>query len=559
RASARLLKAVAGDGKRLWVVGDTRQSIYRFRGASSSNMAAFTSEYPDAKVDQLEVNYRSSKEVVDAFVSVAPRMGASEGMLPLRLTAHRGPSGGRPEIRLFDSPDDELAGIAAGIEELRAAGVPLREQAVLCRGNSRLNDVAAALEARGIPTLYLGSLFERDEIRDLLSLLSLVVDPFCDGLVRVGAMPRYALTLQDVHAASAFLRDRRLPALDGLRALADADATLSERGRAGLRRLVGDLGGLTIASSGWDVLATYLLDKTDAAKQLGKCASAADRMRAIAVWQLLNFIREQSPTGSGLSVRRALERIRQLVLLSEERDLRKMPDAALELNAVRLMTVHASKGLEFEGVHIASLTVASFPLAHRAAQCPPPAGLVSGAGGLTVAEEAARSHAHEEECLFFVAASRARTHLRMYRSTRMANGNNRGASPFLDWFGSGLVGTASAPPRLPAPPASGPRDTIAVVRASPLNVSDSRLGSYEKCPRRFFYTTVLGLGGGRKVTAFSQTHDCLFDLIKWLATARPGTEPTLAQTEAAFDVIWKDRGPVAHGYAGEYRLLASRL
>jgi hypothetical protein len=90
-------------------------------------------------------------------------------------------------------------------------------------------------------------------------------------------------------------------------------------------------------------------------------------------------------------------------------------------------------------------------------------------------------------------------------------------------------------------------------------VSDSRLGFYEKCPRRFFYTTVLGLGGGRKVTAFSQTHDCIFDLIKWLAAVRPGAEPTLVQTEAAFDVIWKERGPVDHGYAGEYRSLAARL
>ena len=559
RASARLLKAVAGDGKRLWVVGDTRQSIYRFRGASSSNMAAFTADYPDAKVDQLEVNYRSTKEVVDAFASIAPRMGASAGMLPLKLTSHRGPSSHRPEVRQFGSPDDELAGIAAGIEELKAAGVPLREQVVLCRGNSRLNDVAAALEARGIPSLYLGSLFERDEIRDLLSLLSLVVDPYCDALVRVGAMPRYGLSLQDVHVASTFLRERKLPALDGLRALARTDSALSEKGRDGLRLLVDDLNGFTIASSGWDVLATYLLDRTDAAKQLANCVSPADRMRAIAVWQLLNFIREQSPTGSGLPIRRAIDRIRQLVLLSEERDLRRMPDAALELDAVRLMTVHGSKGLEFEGVHIASLTVASFPTTPRTSRCPPPVGLISDSGGLSVAAEAAQSHAHEEECLFFVAVSRARTYLRMYRPTRMSNGNNRGASPFLGWFGPGLLSTVASAPTLPAPPGPQARDRIEVVRATPLTVSDSRLASYEKCPRRFFYTTVLGLGGGRKVTAFSQTHDCLFDVIKWLAAARPGSEPTLGQTEAAFDVIWKERGPVDHGFADDYRRLASQL
>jgi hypothetical protein len=85
-----LLRAVAGDGKRLWVVGDSRQSIYRFRGASSANMAVFSREYPGACVDQLSANYRSSQEIVDAVVAFTPRMGASQGMLPLTLTANRG-------------------------------------------------------------------------------------------------------------------------------------------------------------------------------------------------------------------------------------------------------------------------------------------------------------------------------------------------------------------------------------------------------------------------------------------------------------------------------------
>ena len=59
-SECRLLKAIAGDGKRLWVVGDSRQSIYRFRGASSSNMAAFASDYQCAISDQLLINYRST-------------------------------------------------------------------------------------------------------------------------------------------------------------------------------------------------------------------------------------------------------------------------------------------------------------------------------------------------------------------------------------------------------------------------------------------------------------------------------------------------------------------
>ena len=60
-ASTRLLRAVAGDGRRLWVVGDSRQSIYRFRGASSANMVKFMYEYDDATADKLSVNYRSAR------------------------------------------------------------------------------------------------------------------------------------------------------------------------------------------------------------------------------------------------------------------------------------------------------------------------------------------------------------------------------------------------------------------------------------------------------------------------------------------------------------------
>ena len=144
-------------------------------------------------------------------------------------------------------------------------------------------------------------------------------------------------------------------------------------------------------------------------------------MRAVAVWQFLNFIRERSPTGSGPPIQRTLDWVRQLVLLAEERDLRQVPASVLHMNAVRLMTVHGSKGLEFEAVHIPGLTVSSFPSSNRGQRCPAPDGMMMGAENLTGAEEAKRAHSHEEECLFFVAASRARTHLRLYLARHQPN------------------------------------------------------------------------------------------------------------------------------------------
>ena len=126
RASAHLLKMVAGNGERLWVVGDARQSIYRFRGASSTNMVRFGTDYPGAVVDRLDVNYRSTGPIVQTVTAVAPHMRASAGMLPLALKADRGSSPHQPEVRQFELPHDEAAGVAASIRELEADGVRLR-------------------------------------------------------------------------------------------------------------------------------------------------------------------------------------------------------------------------------------------------------------------------------------------------------------------------------------------------------------------------------------------------------------------------------------------------
>jgi superfamily I DNA/RNA helicase/Zn-dependent peptidase ImmA (M78 family) len=548
RASALLLKAIVGDGERLWVVGDARQSIYRFRGASSVNMVRFAEEYPNVVIDRLSINYRSSEEVIRAYSAVAPHMGASRGMLPLELIPAKGPSNIKPELRCFGTQDEEAAGIAASVRELEQSGVALRDQAVLCHTNKRLNEIAQALEVRGIPVLHLGSLFERHEVRDLLALLSLAIDPFGDGLARVAAMPRYNVPLQDIRVVVHLLRERPGAAAKKL-ATVVGEAALSDDGRAGLTRLAADLDGLSSSSSPWDVLLTYLLDHTALLADLSRKESIQDRMRAVALWQFLNFVRDPGPPLAGSPIQRVLDRVRQLVLLAEERDLRQIPAAALHMDAVRLMTVHGSKGLEFDAVHIPGLTLTSFPTSYHGERCPPPAGMIEDADH--VAE-----HEMEEECLFFVALSRARLHLRLYRSPA---GRSSKPSPFLDWFANGEVVTVPDPRVTPLPADAPKPAAIAIIWPEDWNVTDSRLRHYESCPRRFFYTYVLGLGGARKTTAFSQTHDCLYGIIDWLTDARAGSTPGYAEAAQEFERVWAEKGPVTHGFAADYRRLADRL
>ncbi len=552
RASARLLRAVAGDGRRLWVVGDARQSIYRFRGASSINMARFAHEYPDVVIDRLAINYRSTQEIIDAFEAVAPYMQASQGMLALQLEADHGSSGIRPELRRFNTIEDEAEGVAASVRELESAGVCLREQAVLCRTNSRLNDIAAALEIRGIPVLHLGSLFERDEVRDLLALLTLAVDPFGDGLARLGAITRYNIPLQDIRVAIGLLRELPGSAASKLNEIASNPA-LSADGHRGLARLANDLAEIPPSASPWEFLATYLFDRTNLLAQAATREGVRDRMKSVAIWQFLNFVRDRSPVAAGAPIQRTLDRVRQLVLLAEERDLRQIPAGALHMDAVRLMTVHGSKGLEFEAVHIPGLTKASFPSSYTGQRCTPPEGMIEGDVG------PADAHAMEEECLFFVALSRARTYLRLYHCRKQPSGKSRTPSPYLEWLPPALLREIPQPASLPLP-ADAPRPSpITVTWPLERSVTDSRLRSYEQCPRRFFYTHVLGLGAKRKTTAFSQTHDCLYELIKWLADGRLEGVPDLAAVVVEFERVWTEKGPVDHGYAADYRRLANRL
>lgn len=555
-ASARLLRAVAGDGRRLWVVGDSRQSIYRFRGASSTNMTDFVREYEDAAVDRLEINYRSSDEIVKTLEAVAPNLGASRGMLPLSLTAARGSSGIRPQIRRFETVDQEAEGIAASVVELREKGVPYRAQAVLCRSNARLNEIANTLELRGIPVLHLGSFFERGEIRDLLALLTLAVDSFGDGLTRVASMQGYDIPLQDVFLATKLMRETPESAAAKVKTILETGG-FSDRAARGLTKLTEDLDGIESNITPWEFLTTYLLDRSDVIRELLADENPAAWMRAIAIWQFLNFARDRRPAAPGLPIRRLLDRIRQLVLLAEERDLRHVPAAALGIDAVRLMTVHGSKGLEFQAVHVPGLTVSSFPSSNRGQRCPTPDGMVE--ENLSSSDEVRRAHDLEEECLFFVALSRAEKHLRLYLNRRQANGNNRTPSPFLSWLPTGGYEEIDNPPMLRLPQDAPQPRAITVKLPEDWHVTSELLLTFEKCPRRFFYTHILDLGGTRKPTAFTRTHECIYKLIEWLAAARVDREPNESSAEEEFEQIWQAYGPTEHAYSSEYRELAVRL
>src|SRR5205814_2294233 len=139
RASGWLLREIAGAGSGLWVVGDVRQAIYRWRGAAPSNMRLFMEDFPGAKVQSLKRNYRSQPVIVDAFATLAPQMRATKGEPFTCWEADRLDTGGKALRESVEDLADEGAGIARTIAQHHAMGIPYRNQAVLCRSHTILS------------------------------------------------------------------------------------------------------------------------------------------------------------------------------------------------------------------------------------------------------------------------------------------------------------------------------------------------------------------------------------------------------------------------------------
>lgn len=555
RSSVRLLTALKPDGRGLWAVGDAKQSIYRFRGASSFNMARFgDKDFPAGDRGFLVENYRSSEEIVSAFSVFATAMQVATPGSSLKAT--RGALGDVPELVRFGTKGDQAAAVAESIERMRDEGFRFSDQAILCSGNDRLAEVAAELEAAGVPVLFLGSLFERAEVKELLSFLTLLVDDRAMGLALIGASRDFPMGLSDVAAIFERLGgidEEPTPTRwrDHLPAIMDA---ISEDGGATLAKLCDALDGFDETASPWRFLATVILDRSGIGARYGTASDVAGWTGAMAVWQFMNFLRVQPP-GKGLPVQRLLDRVRRLVRLGDDRELRQLPAAAQELDGVRLMTIHGSKGLEFPVVHLLGMNKGSLPRTPPLPSCLPPDGLVKGAKG-DAATLFRSGQSQEQECLFYVAVSRARDRLVCYAASETADGKRREVSPFVGRLGpavrrieSGATGAEGAAERL-----------IPVGGGAPLTFEATEIAIYERCPRRFLYSRILRIGGRRTMTPFMLMHEAVRATMVSirsgdLALHHADTRSILAAADAACVA----QGLEDHGYRAEFARIAAPM
>jgi superfamily I DNA/RNA helicase/Zn-dependent peptidase ImmA (M78 family) len=550
RASGMLLREIVAPGHGPWVVGDIRQSIYRFRGASPLNMARFADDFPGATVTDLGINYRSGGRIIRTFEEFGRGM-PTVALAPLvALEAHHGETTGHIGFNVASSFEAECDGVRRNIQTDVAHGGRFGNHAILARSHTTLARLARHLERAGVPCLYFGDFFERPEIRDLLALLSLVSERTGIGLFRVAQLPQYAVPVSDVAAVFRWRHGQRIAMLRALRRLEEIP-DVSEAGRSSLQRLANDLVDVKYPISAHRFLLRHLFRRGIYLETQIRDDTVLGQQRRLAIYQLLQFAFSFRPS-PGMDPKRAfLEHVRRLEILDEEKQLRQLPAAASEIDAVRMMTVHAAKGLEFPVVHIPSTTARHFPV-NRPEQDPPPPGLID--------SDVLMSREAEEESLFFVAMSRAQSGLHVSRAVKYGGGAwaNVKPSPFLYRIEAHLPRRPDAPPTWTdeglAEPSGPILEPPAVREAWPARAVET----YLDCPRRFYYEEVLLLDADENPTPFLRFQSALHATMAWLRGTL-SSEERRAGAAARLAQDWDQIGPRGHAFETIYRTAADQM
>ncbi len=555
RASARLVRLLAGgEALGLWAVGDSRQSIYQFQGASPANVAAFARDYPNGQRLDLGVNYRSRSAIVSLFGEAARQMDGPNLFETAGWHAHRGVDDAAPfpAVSLAVAPDAEgqADGIAQTARVLEAGGQPLKQQAILCRTHGQAQGLSEALAARGVPTLYLGPLLERPEIKDLLCLLALLAESGGTALVRVGAWPEYAVPQSDTLALLAQISREETSLLEALQ---------EESLHPGLRMLGEHLAELeTMDSDPAALLHYYLFGQSRYLRELlDRAPDPFTRMASgLAIHQLLGLatgaaqrvVVPKAHTGPPHPVREFLAYLRRRTASGETLRV-GLPEEADDWDAVRLLTAHAAKGLEYPVVFLPHLSVGHFPTRGRSDGLVAPPGLIDTGD--------ADAETDEEMCLFFVALSRAREHLVLCRAETYGAGRAAAPTALLSLIQPGLdaLGIAEdawpsgkSPAEAAAPDALGPPPTTLP------EYSSSALEAYGRCPRLYHYQYALHLPGGFTASGYPQFHACVRRVLHWLEDARAQNQsPTESEILARLDGFWEESGPVGHLHEDKYK------
>jgi DNA helicase-2/ATP-dependent DNA helicase PcrA len=571
-AQLRLLELLVNDSKNIFAVGDNDQAIYRFRGASFGSFKLFLERFAGWREGQdsskfrvsLTENYRSTPNILRVATQVIGQNTVSADFPKKMLSANK-PEGEKIRIVELATPEDEARWVAGELERIHKVGRRWRDSAVLYRAHGHRDELVRELARRKIPFVISRlSILEHPLVKDVLAYLRLIATPYDDiATARVLSAPAWQLGPADLVRFAERARKERTRIYDVMQSQQPPlpfDPSHSA--------LMG------------------LLEFTIAQRKTMKRRDARHILADLLSWlEVYQRAREQD--------REYVKRLAQFVKEWEDKsDTRKLPEfieyldffeqaggaVCLEedapADAVRLMTVHGAKGLEFSHVFVLRVNKNKFPQPERPHVFEFPVALMKEGGP----EE--QFHNQEERRLFYVALTRAEDRLTITALAekkasvppfiedilmepplqrrdvlRLApkaapNANGSALSAGVATTGSLFTGALARPKIfsriaawagtfLPAPP-------------EPLELNPSAVDSYRKCPQKYLFSYLWSLQEGAKATlTFGRVMHATIRRV--MSEFKKGNPLPFDEVQRLFETEWSASGFEDEYQEGEYK------
>lgn len=352
-AQYRMIQLLGARHRNIAVVGDDAQSIYSFRGADIRNILNFEKDYTDCRVFRLEQNYRSTKTII----AVADRL--------IRYNVHRlqkdlwtANEQGDPVtvLRCTDEQDEGLQIVRTIQKEVHARKLDLKDFVVLYRTNAQSRAIEDAFRRNGIPYEIVGGIrfYERKEIKDILAYFRVLANKHDEeSLLRIINYPPRGIGETTLEHIQRYAEGYSLHVFDALERI-DQVPDVTERAKQSIKMFLDFLKKYqelrsVMSLSEW---ARVLVDELGVLRIFKEEQTLEARNRWENVQELLSAISEYSHDHP----EKTLEDFLEEVSLVSDIDMWEG-----KKNAVTLMTLHASKGLEFPVVFIAGLEEGLLP------------------------------------------------------------------------------------------------------------------------------------------------------------------------------------------------------
>ncbi len=400
-----LLKILSKNHNNLCVVGDDDQSIYGWRGANIRNILDFNKDFLDAKIVKLEINYRSTKAILDAANSLIEH---NRNRLGKRLISHIGEG---DKVKLMHSLDEsyEAATIAKEIKLLISKGVNPNEIAILYRINALSRSLEEGFTKAKLNFKLIGGIrfYERAEIKDIVSYLRVISNPNDDfSLLRIINKPKRGIGNTTLEKIKNYANKNNLTIFQTLKS-EELSLLISKKAYKEIKELIFTIELLKKEKNNLEELIN-LFDEHIKIKEF--YASMPDGFeRVLNIDEFFGYFRDSINKNKKLD----LEQFLAEITLQSEQD-------QVQEDSINIMSIHASKGLEFEHVYVIGMEEEFFPLL--------------GDG----------NNIEEERRLAYVAITRAKKHLTLcYINSRFYKGKRKFVKKSRFLGEAGLIKDAS--------------------------------------------------------------------------------------------------------------------